>query len=363
MTKTPTRHRPPTRADRKRKEEAKARAAKHKAALKKSTDKIIGDIAEDLLASDPKKARTSSGPRRKSLAHRAAAKVGRKHPGRRVATYVAVGSGVILGRGLKYTGIGAAKAGRHVGRKIGHKVRADARYRKWTPLPTKEEGQRWWTRTVSVTCICGKQCSSTERLSRHMAEDHRGEPRSFAASRPKIHRGHTARTAGKVIVRPKVAGGGRHRARHNLPGARRVSDLVEAYGPHIALIRKRIDTMADDVLPALSSIRRASADLAATPRPRKLSEFRAQAIALEQGFAVLADGVEKYALMMAKSKDSGGGNVDRDVMGPFIREIDEALAAASMACTRLIVRFEIEYNARIRADNDGREAPAMDLAS
>lgn len=300
--------------------------------------------------------------RKKSLATRTYKKIPAKHRVLRPAAWIAVGLAEVTGKALKHGGIGVGRVSQWGGRKIVAKVQSDVRYRKWTPgPPARKGGGRWFQPVMSLRC-CDKHFSTIQGLNQHMVIAHRGEQRAAKHVRSRIQKSHVAKTAGKVIVRPKVAGGGRHRARHNLPGAKRAEVLIKAYQAQLAEVRKRVEKIMSTDLESIPGIlQRAGASIGdvTVNSNTKLSELRATLIGMEMGMAAIADGIEQFGLTLRAER---GAHIDPALVRPFITRATEAILIAGTEFTKFIVTFEDVYGVRILAARDELTTPTINLA-
>lgn len=314
------------------------------------------------LGEDADDTKAKAAKRRKSMAARAMKKIDKKHKVLRPATYVVVGTGVVLAKGLKVGGIGVGRAGRWSGRKIAAKAQRDARYRKWTPAPKPVAGKKWFEPTTDLMC-CGHHYSTWQGLNHHLVTKHRGEKRVYRKQRPKIQQGHTSKTAGRVIVRPKVAGGGRHRARHNIPDMKRATDLVAAYQTQIAAVRKRVEQIMTDstTRAVLRNAGTAIGDIQVNANT-KLTDFFDLLIGLEMGMNAIADGIEDFGLMLRSER---GANIDPAIVRPYIQRAVEHIHEGGRVFTQFVAVFEEEYHDIIKVERAKLERPApnMNLAS
>jgi hypothetical protein len=336
----PTRHRPTPRRDLNR--------------LQRRAEQELRD------ESGPPKRKDVDRRKKKSLAYRASRKIGSKHKILRPLTYVGVGLVVGAWKGTKWTSIGVGKAGKWSGTRVASKVRTDMHRRKWVPEATRPKNAPRFTRYTQLTCACGKSCSSVEALNRHLVEKHRGETRNFATKRPKIQRGHTRRTNGKVIVRPAGTGGGRHRARHHLPSFQRVDAIIAAHREQITKIGETI--MAADS--AAAAFRRAAKQFAESPSPQTLRDLTEQCIGMERASASISDAIRDWERMLTRQADPGdrrGANIDPALVRPFTRAAREHVEAMGREFTRFIAAFQEFYRPEIAAARK-KTTPNMDLS-
>lgn len=299
--------------------------------------------------------------RKKSLTMRAVRKVGKKHKITKVGVFLAVGLLEVGGKAIKYGGKGVGHVGKIAGHKALDKAKRDVRYRKWTHAPAPRTNGKWYEPTLDLTC-CGDHYNSFESLNRHLVSKHRGEKRQVVRKQPKIHRSHTAKTAGRTIVRPKVAGGGRHRARHNLPDAKRVTDLIAAYQKEIAAVRERVEEIMADESATQAILRNAGAaigDIRVTGKT-KLSDFYALLVGMEMGFNAIADGVADFGQMLRSER---GANIDPALVRPFMDKAVEQIQETGATFTRFVAAFSEVYALHIKAERGELSKPNMNLAS
>jgi hypothetical protein len=300
--------------------------------------------------------------RKRSLTMRAVRKVSKKHKIAKAGVFVVVGLAEVTGKALKHGTKGASRVGKIAGHKALEKARRDAKYRKWTPPPTPRANAKWYQRTLDLAC-CGEHYHTAEGLNRHLVTKHRGEKRQMVTKKPKIHRSHTAKTAGKVIVRPKVAGGGRHRARHNIPDMKRATDLVAAYQAQIAAMRKRVESIMTDntTQVVLRNAGAAISEIQINGRT-KLTEFFDLLIGLEVGMNAIADGIEQFGLTLRSER---GANIDPAIVRPYIQRATENIFEAGRVFTQFVAVFEEEYRDMIKAERQklDRPKPNMNMAS
>lgn len=339
---TSTRHRPTPRKDLTK--------------LQRQGERVIRDTEHG-----PPKRKDSGGSRKKkSLASRAKNKIRRKHWILRPVAYLGVGLLVGVGKCAKWTAIGTGKASKWSGRKVVAKARRDLHTRKWVPEAPRPAGTRWFQRVESLEC-CGKHFHSVEGLNHHAVTAHRGEARQWAAPRPKIQRGHRRATEGKVIVRPAVAGGGRHRARHNIPDQRRADQLVAAYRAQLTKIGDKVMATEGNA----KALVRAAKDFADTPKPRTLADLRDQCVGMERAGAELADAIDQYAAMLRRgaedASDRRGANLDPALVTPYMTRAAEYATQMGKEFTRFIAAFEDYYGLEILAARK-KTTPAVDLS-
>jgi len=307
------------------------------------------------------KVRRKKKSRKKSLTMRAVRKVSKKHKVTRVGVFLAVGALEVAGKVIKHGGKGVGHVGKIAGHKALDKAKRDVRFRKWTHAPVPRANAKWYEPTLDLTC-CGDHYDSFESLNRHLVRKHRGEKRQFAKKKPKIHRSHTAKTAGQTIVRPKVAGGGRHRARHHLPDAKRVTDLIAAYQKEIAAVRERVEEIMTDESATQAILRNAGAaigDIRVTGNT-KLSDFYSLLVGMEMGFNAIADGVADFGQMLRSER---GANIDPALVRPFIDKAVEQVQEAGATFTRFVAAFSEVYALHIKAERGELSKPNMNLAS
>ncbi len=335
------------------------RPTRHRASTKKELTSLQ---RKGLAALDgDQQARLTARSRKKSLAARTARKIGRRHKIIRGEVYLAVAVAVGIGKTLKVAGKGAGKAGRWGGQKVATKIKKDVHRRKWVPAADRPAGTRWFQPVQAMKC-CGQTFTTVQGINSHMVNHHRGEARKKINNRPQIQRGHTRRTAGKVIVRPAGHGGGRHRARHNLPDAKRVIDLVTAYQTQIANAKKRVEKiMNSDASATQAILRNAGAALGEIQidSRTKLSEFRELLVGLEMGMGFIADGVQELGLTLRSER---GGNIDPALVRPHMDRIVEHISEAGREFTRFVVAFEDVYHLHIKAENGELAKPNINLA-
>lgn len=297
---------------------------------------------------------------KKSLAYRASHKIKAKHKVLRPATYVTVGAVVSISKLLKVTGIGLGKATKWGSLRLASKVKTDVHKRKWVPEGSRPAGSKWFKPTTVITC-CGKDFDTIQALNAHHVKKHKGQPRAMKRPLPKIQKGHTSKTAGKVIVRPKIAGGGRHRERHNLPDARRVSDLVAA---HEAQIKKIGDAvMATEN--AAASLMRAAREFGDSEVPRDLATLRSQVVGFERAMLTLGEAVNDYAHMLKRpggAEGRRGANIDPALVNPFMLKAQELIESAGSEFTRFIAAFDDIYALHIAAARGELSKPNIDLS-
>lgn len=313
-------------------------------------------------ADRPAKRKDSGGRKRKSLASRTTNKIGRRHKIIRPVVYLTVGAAVVLAKATKVTAVGTGKAGKWGGTRLAAKVNADMHRRKWVPEATRPSNMPRFSRFTQLSCACGKTCSSVESLNRHLAEKHRGEERQYAKVQPKIRRGHTRGTAGKVIVRPEGAGtgAGRHRARHNLPSFQRVDAIIAAHRVHLT----KIGEAAMATNNAAGALKRAAMELGSAPKPDDLAELAELCTGMERSFGAYSDSVSDWARMLMREADPGdrrGANIDSALVRPFERAIKEHLDQAGREFTRFVAAFHEFYRPEILAARK-KKNPNIDLS-
>jgi hypothetical protein len=299
--------------------------------------------------------------RKKSLTMRAVSKVSKKHRVAKAGVFVTVGLLEVTGKALKHSVKGAGHVGKIAGHKALEKAKRDVKYRKWTPAPVPRANGKWYQRTLDLTC-CGQHYHTFEGLNQHLITQHRGEKRQLATAKPKIHRSHTARTAGKVIVRPKVAGGGRHRARHNIPDAKRVTDLIAAYQKEITAVKKKVEEIMSDESATQAILRNAGTaigDIQVNGKT-KLSDFYALLVGLEMGMNSIADGIQDFGAMLRSER---GANIDPALVRPFIDKAVEQVQEAGSTFTRFVAAFVEVYSLHIKAERGELSKPNINLAS
>jgi hypothetical protein len=309
--------------------------------------------------SGPPRRKDSGGRKKKSLAYRAKSKIGRKHKILRPATYLTVGLLVGVREGVKWTAIGAGKASQWSGKRLVAKARRDAHYRKWVPDTPRPAGTRWFQRVESLEC-CGRHFHSVEGLNHHAVTEHRGEAKVWRAPRPKIQQGHRRTTEGKVIVRPVGAGGGRHRARHNLPSFRRVDAIIAAHRDHLTKIGDAVMATSN----AAAALRRAAKEFGESPKPETLADLAEQCVGMERALGEWADAVADWGRMLTREADVGdrrGANIDPALVRPFTRSIQENLGLAGRDFTRFIAAFQEFYRPEIAAARQ-KKTPNLDLS-
>lgn len=304
------------------------------------------------------------GKRRKaSLASRAARRVNKRRKVLRPATYVVVGLAEVAGKAIKAGGKSVGRVGMWGGRKARARIRRDLDYRKWTSAPPKVAGKKWFHRSLDLEC-CGSHFKTVEAMNRHLVTKHRGEQRVFDKQRPKIKRSHTAKTAGKIIVRPKVAGGGRHRARHDIPGAKRATELIAAYQKDIAAVRKRVEKIMGSSESATQTIlNRAGAAIGdiTVDKKTKLSEFFDMLIGLEMGLNAIGDGIDSFGRMLRSER---GANIDPALVRPYMDRAVAAIQESAQVFTQFVAAFEDTYRDIIKAERAKLETtmPKINLA-
>jgi hypothetical protein len=338
-------------------------ATRHRPAARKTPTRLQAQASKTLREAEegPPVRRNTGERKRKSLASRAKNKIGRKHKILRPLTYLTVGLLVGAGKCTKWTAIGAGKAGKWGGVRLAHKVRTDMRKRKWVPAAPRPSGMSRFRAHVRYSCTCGKAYSSIEALNHHLVTGHRGEAKQYSKAKPKIQRGHRRVTEGKVIVRPAGAdGGGRHRARHNLPNARRVAAILAAHQEHLTKIG--VAVMAADS--AAAAFRRAAKEFADSPRPETLADLTEQCVGMERAGAAISDAIADYSRMLTREADPGdrrGANIDPALVRPFMRAAQEHAENMGREFTRFIAAFQEFYRPEIMAARK-KKTPNMDLS-
>lgn len=276
----------------------------------------------------------------------------RKHRVLGALAYAGLGSGALLRASVKWTVIGGGRGSRWAYRRVSRQVRTEAQRRKWTPPPGNDRVPR--SCVQSVCNPCQKPFNSPEALNQHMLAAHRHEQRQASRPTHQIQRSVTRRTAGKTIVRPAVAGGGRHRLRHNLPGAKRIAELVAAYDPHL----RKIGDLVMSAETAAAHLGRAAKAFGDQPTPRTLADLRAGAVGFERAMGILADALGNYArTLVVRAK------VDPMVVRPYWDTAREHVENAGRCGTQFIAAFEELYSLQIAAANRADlAAPNLDLS-
>jgi hypothetical protein len=289
---------------------------------------------------------------RKPLRYRAIRHIPKKRTITRGSLFALVGTGELLAGGMKLGAKGGMKFAQATHRVVARRVRADMSRRTWVPAQPRT-GTMTARRIITQYSCCGKRFTTIQGLNTHHAERHKGEARRTAKAKVKIQRGHTRRTAGKVVVRPAVAGGGRHRQSHRVPSARRVEALLAAHGSNIRKITEGVIAMSDQV----QALVIAANGVANMPKPRKLAELRSQAVGLERAFMALGDAIQEWRGTLVRR-----ANIDPSVVNPFTLAMTEELRNAGTNALRLIVAFDDVYALQIRAASGGLSKPDMDLS-
>lgn len=291
---------------------------------------------------------TRTGARPKPLRKRVASKI----KGRKVRHYVArglvhlvIGTAVGGVKTAKVAGIATGKGGAWAGRKTKTHVVGRAQRRKWTshtPMTTVDaDGKRRLARTSTVCLGCGEKHTSVQDMNRHFLDKHKNETPEARTERklPTIHKGATAKTAGKTIVKPhpESKGPARHRATRRNPSKIRSAHLVAAYGKTINEIGAH--SMATGG-PA-SGIARGFKQWAETvPHPNKHNGV----LDVQEMMASF----EKAMLEASESIDSAGkalraANIDSALVNPMVLNVQTNLEEAGARMTRFLADFEDLY--------------------
>lgn len=233
----------------------KTAGTKPKTGATRSATKVEEKIKTDLenmereAAGLPPLRGGTRGAARPTPLHSRAAKLikGRKvrHYAARGAVHLLLGGGaVLLYHGPKLAG----KGGKWAGTRAGRRIIAHTQRRRWTKhtplLVTDEHGNKKIRRTSTVCMGCGQQHASVQEMNRHYLEVHKDETPEPRTERklPTIHKGATAKTAGKVIVKlhPEATRGpARHRHNRRNPAKTHVDRLVSKYQATVHQIGER----------------------------------------------------------------------------------------------------------------------------
>lgn len=302
--------------------------------------------------------RKTGTARRKPLRSRAYKRMRKRSSwGPAAMVWLTVGLGELLGAGLMLGGKGVGL----VAASGAERVRGKVSTRKWVKalsdgtVLTPEQAARvmkasGWGKTRLV-CACGEVHHSFESLNRHFLSTHANEePAAVTRPLPKIVRGATAASAGKVIVLPVgTAVGGRHRPnRVRGVSSATAQAAVVKYQPHITEIGKRALTVDNNS----ARIATAFKQYGDQPPPVYLTDMRATLAGFERAMMIAAESVDAYRLMLKRRK-----NVDGIVVDGPTKEMMDLLTAAGRQATIMIANFEVTYGVQIKVASEGVTVP------
>jgi hypothetical protein len=311
--------------------------------------------------------RPKPAQKKKPARVRAYKAVSSKHSGLAAALYLVVGLFTLIGKagkgsaiGLKWSGVGVGRTSRYTYRRLVTRAVVDIHRRKWVPEAPAVDGQR---RPREHYRCCGEQFTTTQSLNRHLLAAHRGEKRQTTANPlPELQVGVTTKTAGKVLVLPAGQNGGRHRRSHQVPGARRVEDLVTAYRGSIDKIGARIVALNDTT----GQLKRAAAQFGQTPKPKTLADLRNVCVGMEQAMGALRDAIGEFGMLLkrpgAPGDKGGGANIEPTLVNQYFGRAQEHVDATGLEFTKFIAAFEAFYAMQIRMAGGQVPVPAMDLS-
>ena len=169
------------------------------------------------------------------------------------------------------------------------------------PDPTKIHKRRFGKR--SFTCFsCSTMFGSAELLNQHFMIAHANETMIYKrrVEQPALHLGTTAKTQGKVLVKPvKGKPVGRHRTVAKTPEDRRAAKIVAANRARMDKIGAR--AMAGDST-AANLVSRGFAEYAAGATGKlKLSQIEADALGMEKALHLAAEHVKSYKLKLVQA--------------------------------------------------------------
>lgn len=330
-----------------------------------NAEKMIREIERESAGLPPLSVKPARSKRKISIRKTVVDKIPRKMKLTRAAAHIVVGTAVGVAATVKYTAIGAGKAGRVAGRggRAGYRrARASAKRRQWpSPVPdgATPAKRRWGRNAVQATCLgCGHRCDSLEELNRHYLEVHAEEKAEPRAKQPehKVVRGATARTAGKVIVHPAPRGkrvpGGKHRPSRHRPNQHRVTNLVKAYKKPITEMGERSVTSG-----AAQGIVRGFQDWADTlPGPGKpaLNELQEMFAGLGRAGDAISEILEDIRRELVKR------NIAPELVNPEIRAMRDMAEGIGVHSIRFLAGFNDLYSEFIRAAK--KDVPVPDPA-
>lgn len=315
---------------------------------KRRQDRIEIDIenAERAMAGLPPVSGGSRGTARpKPLRSRMASKIkGRKvrHYAARGAVHLLIGGGAVM---FKHAPRGAARAGRWAGVRVKGRVVRQAQSRKWTThmpaIMTDENGRRRIRTTTTVCLGCGEKHNSVQEMNTHYLTKHKDETPEPRTERklPTIHKGATAKTAGKVIVKlhPEAkAGPARHRSNRRNPAKTNANQLVAKYGATVSQIGER--TMSDGSAALIArGFHQWAEDVPGMGDKQSVLRIQEMMAGLERALHQASDTVNDVAREYKRL-----GVAPEVVNAPFAN-IQARLAEAAVQATFFLGNFNIEY--------------------
>jgi hypothetical protein len=306
--------------------------------------------------------------RRRSLASRAARKVGGKHPVVKAVVYVAVGSVVVVGKGAALAGksvAGAARSTTHATANVIEQRRAT----RVGVDPTTAGSTRATVgrlRRASYRCACTDEPFMTmAALNRHFVQAHGSEaPPHDAEKQPaaRVRRTPERVTAGRVRrgapTRPTRAPRTPHsRPRHLVLTDERGSLLVNAYSDDLNNLRSELMTKSG----AATALVKAAQAIADLPIPRTMGDLFDEVTAVEQAlFALDRTMYERFAVY--KRGGPRGLGLDPALVNPRVSRFGELVAQAAEQLTIFVAQFQDLYAMHIRAATGDVDKPNLDLS-
>jgi hypothetical protein len=243
----------------------------------------------------------------------------------------------------KVAGIGVGKGSAWAAPRVKAHVVNRAQRRKWTghtPMSVvKANGKRTLLRTSTECLGCGEKHTSIQDMNRHFLEVHKGETPEPRTERtlPTIHKGATAKTAGKVIIKPHSTGPARHRTNRRNPNKIRAAHLVAAYGKTINSIGER--SMASGG--AASGIARGFGQWAdAMPAKNQRNgvlDVQEMFASYERAMASAVDTLNEVG------RELKARNIEPALVNPAIASMASSLEDAGARATRFLAEFNDLY--------------------
>lgn len=346
----------------KAKTKPKSKPTPKKTTAVRDAERLIRDMDREEKGQPPLPAPGSAARRSRrsgggSLRKTVVGKIPRKMRTTRALAHIVVGTAVGIGIAGRHGGRLAGRAGRAGYRK----ARANAKTRRWAPVPDGATPvKRRWGASVHTTCLaCGHSCHSLQEMNQHYLDQHANEAAEKRADRPggRIQHGATARTAGKIIVHPDRSANrppaGRHRATRTAPHRVRALRLVEAYRPQIREIGETMSNTASS-RQIVKGFEMALDELAAaTTRPGNAAVDKLQEIMAGFEWAGAGSAEQLHALERALIKRG----VPVDLTRPYFLKMREDLEDFSTQSVRLLATFTDLFGLHIAAAKQQLAAP------
>ena len=318
-----------------------------KAALRrqKRIETDLENMEREAAGLPPIRGGSRGGARPKPLRSRLASKIkGRKvrHYVARGAVHLLIGGGAVM---FKHGPRGAAVAGRWAGVRIKQGVVKQAQSRKWTDhvpaIVTDADGKRTLRRTSTVCWGCGAEHHSIQEMNEHFLSAHKDETPEPRTERklPTIHKGATAKTAGKVIVKlhPEAKRGpARHRRNRRNPSKRHVDRLVSKYGATIHQIGER-SMSTGSAAPVAQGFLKWSEAMPPLNKKGAVLDVQEMMAGMERAMAIAADAVADVARELKRRQVA-----PELVNAPFANMQDD-LQNVGMRMTRFLANFNELY--------------------